>query len=884
MELVFLGILVGLMMLTLGLGFPVAFSLPGSAIATIALAAGAGYVFAGSTDAYFAHGSALEWLSAGVTNFRGVYWEAERDTLIAIPLFIFMGIMLQRSKIAEELLVTMAKLFGGLPGGLGISVVVVGALLAATTGIVGATVVAMGLISLPAMLRNNYAHPLATGTILSSGTLGQIIPPSIVLIILADQLSSAVDQASAMRQAAYREATGQFSMPSELDVVSTSAGDMFMGAIIPGMVLVGLYVLYILGYALLRPQNAPSVPIDTAMDRTFWVQVFFATVPPLALIFIVLGSIITGVATVTQAGAIGAAGATVMAGYKLYEGRGRFVPATLAVLSLFAIGYLHASFNLNLRSLEYSSLGVTLAVIAVVVLVTALGWSAARAYTIDGTLTGVMSDTAKTTSLVFIILLGAAMLIAAFRAFGGEVLVKDFLSGLPGGFWMQFFLVMLVVFVLGFFLDFIEIAIVVVPIVAPILLANPEANVTAVWLGVMIGINIQTSFLTPPFGFALFYLRGVAAATVRTVSMYKGVIPFIALQLLSLVIVGLNPQLVNYLPARISLLSETAPPPRNPRLQHCVEDILLREIPRAESDIRAAMAALRDADLSMLPKSKARQFDGALDGFDAGFGLLDELRAAMQRVEDATDAYRPLHREVSQIKSDVRQIETRIDRLQRQSRFLQGEPEEVAEARAQLETRIDALEQEKAETLDRIPDRWDAEHDAFQDLVREENRARTAFRRSTEQGYLFVRELRDEIAAGDDLAAMVPKIAGLPEVIAEMEPEAAGTHVRELEREVGRLPGGTDLRGALREVRRSLTGRSPSVEDARDAAADALEMARAEAAWRQSAAETWLADLERLEAATRRNFGLRAQDRLTRDQALEVAACVANPPDVSLRF
>ena len=218
-----------LMIAALGSGFPVAFALPGSAINTIGLAAGTGYLFAGDASAYFAQGGPIQWLSAGVTNFRGVYWEVERDTLIAIPLFVFMGIMLQRSKIAEDLLVTMAQLFGPVPGGLGMSEVIVGALLAATTGIVGATVVAMGLISLPEMLRNNYSHSLATGTIAASGTLGQIIPPSIVLIILADQLSCASDQASTARKAEYKEATGEFTMPGEFDIASTSAGDMFLG-------------------------------------------------------------------------------------------------------------------------------------------------------------------------------------------------------------------------------------------------------------------------------------------------------------------------------------------------------------------------------------------------------------------------------------------------------------------------------------------------------------------------------------------------------------------------------------------------------------------------------------------------------------------------------
>src|SRR5210317_1503443 len=262
MELLFLSILILLMMVALSSGYPVAFSLPGAAILTIGAAALCGFLFAGDTSAYFTEGGPLQWLNAGVTNFRSLYWNVERDTLIAIPLFVFMGIMLQRSKIAEDLLVAMAQLFGPIPGGLGISVVFVGGLLAATTGIVGATVVAMGMISLPAMLRNNYSKPLATGAICASGTLGQIIPPSIVLIILADQLASAADQAATARKALYKQATGQFSMPSEFNIISTSAGDMFLGAFLPGILLVGLYMAYILIAALIRPSLAPAVKYD----------------------------------------------------------------------------------------------------------------------------------------------------------------------------------------------------------------------------------------------------------------------------------------------------------------------------------------------------------------------------------------------------------------------------------------------------------------------------------------------------------------------------------------------------------------------------------------------------------------------------------------------
>ncbi|MEM7071453.1 MAG: TRAP transporter large permease subunit, partial [Pseudomonadota bacterium] len=280
MELYFLIILFVLMAIALGSGFPVAFALPGSAIISIALAALTGWMLENDSSAFFANDGPVQWLSAGVTNFRGTYWEVERDTLIAIPLFIFMGIMLQRSRIAEDLLIAMARLFGAVRGGLGISVVFVGALLAATTGIVGATVVAMGLISLPAMLKNNYCKKLSTGVICASGTLGQIIPPSLVLIILADQLSNASEIANADRKASYKEATGQFSMPSELDITSASAGEMFLGAFIPGILLVVIYMLYIFVTAYINPKKAPPITMDTTFDRQFIIQTIIALVPP----------------------------------------------------------------------------------------------------------------------------------------------------------------------------------------------------------------------------------------------------------------------------------------------------------------------------------------------------------------------------------------------------------------------------------------------------------------------------------------------------------------------------------------------------------------------------------------------------------------------------
>ena len=445
MELYFLLLLFLLMMAALGFGFPVAFALPGSAILSIGLAAITGLLLFGDAKAFFHQDGPIEWLSAGIMNFRAIYYDFERDTLIAIPLFIFMGIMLQRSRIAEDLLMTMAGLFGPVPGGLGISVVFVGALLAATTGIVGATVVAMGLISLPSMMRNKYSPSLATGTICASGTLGQIIPPSIVLIILADQLGSASDQASAMRQALYKNATGEFTMPSAFDVTSTSAGNMFLGAFLPGIVLVLVYFAYILGTALIRPKMAPAVPNPDGFTREFFYKVMVSLVPPLVLIFLVLGSIIMGIATVNQAGAIGAIGATIMAGYKLYEGKkGALYPAATAIFAILCIYFLISNFDLNVKNIAVTQayVPVSLAVIAASVMVFAIGWSTWRTFKTENTLNEVMIETAKTTSMVFIILLGAAMLTAAFRGFGGEEYVRDFLQGLPGGFWSQFIVVM----------------------------------------------------------------------------------------------------------------------------------------------------------------------------------------------------------------------------------------------------------------------------------------------------------------------------------------------------------------------------------------------------------------------------------------------------------
>jgi len=704
MELYFLFLLFVLMMVALGMGFPVAFALPGSAILTIGLAALFGWALFDDVKIFFAQDGPTEWLSAGVMNFRAIFYDFERDTLIAIPLFIFMGIMLQRSRIAEDLLMTMAGLFGPVPGGLGISVVFVGALLAATTGIVGATVVAMGLISLPSMMRNNYSPSLASGTICASGTLGQIIPPSIVLIILADQLGSASDQASAMRQAAYKDATGEFTMPSAFDVTSTSAGDMFLGAFLPGMVLVGVYFAYILTTALIRPSLAPAVPNPTGFTREFFAKVLFSLVPPLVLIFLVLGSIIMGIATVNQAGAIGAIGATIMAGYKLYENKkGALYPAILAALAIAAIFILLELFDLNIKNLAVTGnhIPVSLAIIASGTLIVAIAWSCWRTFKVENTLNEVMIETAKTTSMVFIILLGAAMLTSAFRGFGGEHYVKEFLQSLPGGFWTQFIVVMAVIFILGFFLDFIEIAVVVVPIIAPILLADPSANITAVWLGVMIGVNIQTSFLTPPFGFALFYLRGVASSAIKTISIYRGVVPFIVLQLIALGIVGAFPPLVNYLPNRFYLSSFNAPPPMNPRLQACVEEYLAETFVADKVAISASIAKLEAIDLTNLPEKLADSISGSSKAAGSIFAQLDAINAAKAVLDEATISYASLHTQVRDIQREIGKLEGLNKRYKSERQTTDNEAEKL-----ELSAKMENVDAQIAAFKDQIPANW----------------------------------------------------------------------------------------------------------------------------------------------------------------------------------
>jgi len=440
---------------TLGLllfGFPVAFTLAGSALIF-------GFI-----------GEALE-----IFNFRMIGFFPQRifgtminEPLVAVPLFIFMGIMLEKTKIAAGLLQSIGELFGTTKGGLGIGVVLVGMLLAASTGIVGATVVTMGMLSLPSMIKAGYDQKIATGTICAAGTLGQIIPPSIVLVLLATILQGANEEAALLR--------------GELAPDPVTAIDLFAGALMPGLMLVVMFVIFIYFYARIFPTACP--PIETSKSRKqIYLDAFKSVFPPIILIVLVLGSILFGVATPTESASVGAIGAAIIA---------------------------YTKGELTFQNFKETSLG-----------------------------------TVKLSSFVFVILIGASMFSLVFRGFGGDEMIEHFLSNLPGGLYGALFVVMIAIFLLGFFLDYIEIIFVIVPLVGPILIAY---GADPLWLGILISLNLQTSFLTPPFGFSLFFLRGVAPKEIQTKNIYLGVIPYIGIQVLAIFIVGFFPSIATWLP------------------------------------------------------------------------------------------------------------------------------------------------------------------------------------------------------------------------------------------------------------------------------------------------------------------------------------------------
>ena len=883
MEHLFLSLLVLIMIVALASGFPVAFALPGSAIISIGAAALFGYLFEGDVGAYYATDGPIEWLTAGITNFRSNYWDVETDTLIAIPLFIFMGIMLQKSKIAEDLLVTMGQLFGPIPGGLGISVIFVGALLAATTGIVGATVIAMGLISLPTMLNNKYDRSLASGIVCSSGTLGQIIPPSIVLIIIADQLASAADVANTIRQADYKLITGEFNMPGEFRVGSTSAGDMFLGALLPGLVLVALYMLYVFVYARLNPKSAPPVPFKGQFDFKFWMKVVMVIIPPLALIFAVLGSILMGIATVNQAGSIGAIGATIMAGYRLHQGKkDAYYPLLITVIALIPIFYISNNYNLNIKAIETRNLTAIL-ITGFFTLIFLIGiiWSFWRSYKVDNVLKEVVTETCVTTSMVFIILLGAAMLTSGFRAFGGEELVRDFLQDLPGGFWTQFIVVMVVIFLLGFFLDFIEIAVVVVPIIAPILLAETGANVSAIWLGVMIGVNLQTSFLTPPFGFALFYLKGVAPKFITTLNIWKGVVPFIALQLIGLGIVGFYPSLVNYLPARTYLTSHVAPPPMNPKLQHCLQEYKFDIYNNDEQKITAAIKSFEQLVPSDLPNDKLDIFEEHFENALGTFALVKKLQKTEEDYNLFAEDYRDLHYSVRKKQKKIRKIDLKIEKLKSEIRRL--EKDDLSQ-KNKIELRIEDYKLEIDEIRKQIPENWISKNKEFEIIQKAKNTQTKRYKKNVDEAYDNLDQIAMFIKDHKNLQKLSSEIQDLKYEINNKNYQNSISIIDSLFEKLSEISGTEEFANKLDDLYSLVDSEEIDENKISDASSEVFILFDKEVNWRKDAAQNLMPELEKYNSVIKHNIGLRLQSRLTKEQAKFVASCNSIHRDISLNF
>ena len=883
MEHLFLTLLVIIMIVALASGFPVAFALPGSAIISIGAAAFFGYLFEGDAGAYYATDGPIEWLTAGITNFRSNYWDVETDTLIAIPLFIFMGIMLQKSKIAEDLLVTMGQLFGPIPGGLGISVIFVGALLAATTGIVGATVIAMGLISLPTMLNNKYDRSLASGIVCSSGTLGQIIPPSIVLIIIADQLASAADVANTMRQADYKLITGEFNMPGEFRVGSTSAGDMFLGALLPGLVLVGLYMLYVFVYARLNPRAAPPVPFKGQFDFKFWMKVIMVIIPPLALIFAVLGSILMGIATVNQAGSIGAIGATIMAGYRLHQGKkDAYYPLIITIIALIPIFIISKNYNLNIKAIETRDLGAILITgFFTIIFLIGIIWSFWRAYKVDNVLKEVVTETCVTTSMVFIILLGAAMLTSGFRAFGGEELVRDFLQDLPGGFWVQFIVVMAVIFLLGFFLDFIEIAVVVVPIIAPILLAETGANVSAIWLGVMIGVNLQTSFLTPPFGFALFYLKGVAPKFITTLNIWKGVVPFIALQLIGLGIVGSYPTLVNYLPARTYLTSHVAPPPMNPKLQYCLQEYKFAIYNNEEQKIKNAILDFQSLVPTDLPLDKQDILEEHFENALLTFSLVKKLQKTEKEYDLFAEDYRDLHFTVRKKQKKIRKIDNKIEKLKSEIRRLE---KDKVDEKNKIELKIEDYQLEIDEIKKQIPENWTSKNKEFEIIQKAKNTQTKRYKKNVDQAYDNLDQIVMFINDHDKLNDLSSEINNLKRNIDNADYENSISIIDSLFEKLGEISGSEEIANKLDDLYSLVDSEEKDLSKISDASYEVNMLFKKEVSWRKDASKNLMPEIAKYNSIIKNNIGLRLQSKLTKEQAKFVARCNSIHRDISLNF
>jgi TRAP-type mannitol/chloroaromatic compound transport system permease large subunit len=670
-------------------------------------------------------------------------------------------------------------------------------------------------------------------------------------------------------------------MPSFLNVESTSAGEMFLGAIIPGLILVFLYAAYVLIHAIFIKNSAPAIPNKKGFDKEFWIKVSSTLIPPVLLIFIVLGSILFGVTTVNQAGAIGALGSTVMASYKLHPNKKHtYTPTIIATISSIGILILHFSLNLNIKNItnNYQLTGIVVSTLFVIALVISLIWSFWRVYKTEDILKYVTTETALTTTMVFIILIGAAMLTAAFRGFGGDEVITNFLKDLPGGFWTQFWVVMFIIFILGFFIDYIEIAVIVVPIIAPILLANPEANVTALWFGVMVGVNMQTSFLTPPFGFSLFYLRGVAPPSITTLDIWKGAVPFICLQLIGLFITCYWPSLSNYIPTRSYLTSELSPPPTNPRLERCLIDYTFNLYDKDGAKIKIAIDNAKKLNLDSLPDSKKEILN---DHFTKSLIALDLVKNAQEKkkiLDTFSKDYYDIHIAARKNQSKILDINKKIIEIEKDIKQAKSE-KKISE----LKEKIQNYKNEIIKLEKLVPKEFVEKNKKYKELYNDYKKSLNTYYLSVDS-YANFKQLKKNL---QDVENLKTEQANLKESINEIKANNFDKLLKLLNDVMYRLDkisGTNEIKDTIYSVIADIQKGNNDRQITNEKINESLNLINKEIKWREKPAKILLPYLEKYDDEIKDTIGIRQQDKLPKKQALHIAKCESGHHNISLHF
>ena len=641
-------------------------------------------------------------------------------------------------------------------------------------------------------------------------------------------------------------------------------------------------MVYVLIHALVIPNSAPAIPNKKGFDKEFWLRVSSTLLPPVLLIFVVLGSILFGVATVNQAGAIGALGSTVMAGYKLYPNKKHtHTPTIIASISSIVILLMHFNLNLNIKNIanNYQLIGIIVSSIFVIALVISLIWSFWRVYKIEDVLKYVTTETALTTTMVFIILIGAAMLTAAFRGFGGDEAISSFLKDLPGGFWTQFWVVMLIIFILGFFIDYIEIAVIVVPIIAPILLANPEANISALWFGVMIGVNMQTSFLTPPFGFSLFYLRGVAPPSITTLNIWRGAVPFIILQLIGLIIVCYWPVLTNYIPNRSYLTSELSPPPTNPRLERCLLEYTFNIYDKDGSKIKVAINDAKKINLDLLPQSKKDILNDHFTKSLTAFDLVINAQEKKKILDSYSKDYYDVHAAARKGQTKILDHNKKISEIEKDLKQSKDEKK-----LAKLNTKVKELNIEIAKLQKAIPKEFDEKNKKYKELYNDYRKALNAYYAAVDNGYINFKQIKKDLIDFEKLKTQQDILKQSASDIKSNSVEKGSKSLTEVMEKLDKVSGTNEIKDIMYSVISDIQKGNIDRVSTSQKLDEILILYKQEINWREKSTKILLPQFKKYDEAVKDTIGIRQQDKLPKKQALYVAKCESNHEDISLHF